>query len=451
MTEITDSSLNILDPPIYDNSVESWQFQDYCPQSQDNLNQLGTPIEIVINASDTYIQPSKSYLVIKGQLVRGDNNNAYDANTQITLINNAIMFLFSEIRYSIGGMIMERIANPGQATSMIGCLRYNDGYSTSAGLKWCWSKDTTDNANSHEFIASQAAPDVGYTPGKNINYNHGFATRQALLMSANPRGTFSFLIPFDHLFGFAEYDKVIFGVKHVLSLTRKTSDNEAIHRAAGVTDGKVRLTNITWRVPFVKMEVTKLMELREIIQSKHSIPVTFSARTGESISVTQGVQNFDWRLSVTSGIEKPRWIIVGFQSNRNTTQEQNPAVFDHVNLSNAYVTLNGERYPTNDFVTDFQTNDHSILFDMFDNFQREYYGINIGTQVNFTSFKNLFPIIVFDVRRQSERLKSGVIDMMIRFRFAQGVPANTIAYATIISDRAYKLTSDGKNLTILSY
>ena len=88
---------------------------------------------------------------------------------------------------------------------------------------------------------------------------------------------------------------------------------------------------------------------------------------------------------------------------------------------------------------------------MFDSFKKECYRSRDGTQVNFTTFKTLFPIIVFDVRRQSERLKSGVIDIQLKFNFTQGVPANTMAYATIISDRAYRFTSDGTNLTMLTY
>src|SRR6185436_11478902 len=298
--------------------------------------------------------PSKSSVVVKGQLVRNDNDNVYAANAQVTLVNNAITFLFSECRYSIGGTIMERIANPGQITSMLGYLYYNDDYSSTSGLKWCWSKDKTDNADTNEFMASQAAPVAGYIPVRNPNYNKGFADRQALLMSATPRGSFSFVIPLEHLFGFAEYDKIIYGVKHTLTLTRNGSDNYAIHRAGGVPDGKIKLMNITWRVPVVRTEVGELMKLRQIIVDKRTIPVSFSARTGESISVTPGVVNFDWRIAVSSGVEKPRWIIVGFQANKHMSQEQNPAVFDHVNLSNAYVTLNGERYPSNDFVTNFQ-------------------------------------------------------------------------------------------------
>jgi hypothetical protein len=41
--------------------------------------------------------------------------------------------------------------------------------------------------------------------------------------------------------------------------------------------------------------------------------------------------------------------------------------------------------------------------------------------------------------------------MQLNFTFNDVVPADTTAYSIIISDRRFKLKSDGKNVTILSY
>ena len=231
-------TLNILEEPVYDNNIESFQYFDYTPQSQHNLDTHGSAIVIDIHANDTYVQPSKSYLIIKGQLLKHDNT-IYDANDQITLVNNGMMYLFSSMQYNIGGNEMETIFNPGQTTSMISYLSQPDDYSTSAGLKTCWCKDTANEADSVEFTRSQQAPVAGYVPTKSLTYNQGFAARRAFLMSSNPRGGFSFVIPFEHMFGFSEYDKVIYGVKHTLTLTRNISDNLCIHRANGVANEKL--------------------------------------------------------------------------------------------------------------------------------------------------------------------------------------------------------------------
>ena len=80
-----------------------------------------------------------------------------------------------------------------------------------------------------------------------------------------------------------------------------------------------------------------------------------------------------------------------------------------------------------------------------------YYGIDIllaGSAVNPISFKSLYTIHVFDVSKQSEWL-TGVVDLTVRMEFCAVVPANTLAYALVISDRMLKLKSDGSKMSVL--
>ena len=68
-------------------------------------------------------------------------------------------------------------------------------------------------------------------------------------------------------------------------------------------------------------------------------------------------------------------------------------------------------------------------------------------------FKSLYPLFVFDVSKQSEKLKTSVSDIHIKAFFnsdpAGGVnpPVNTMAYAVIISDRLFHFVSDGSKIT----
>ena len=61
--------------------------------------------------------------------------------------------------------------------------------------------------------------------------------KKHIINNSNPKGTFSFKIPLKYIFGFCEdYDKVLYGLKHTLTLT-KNDDNDAILRAANNVDG----------------------------------------------------------------------------------------------------------------------------------------------------------------------------------------------------------------------
>ena len=48
--------------------------------------------------------------------------------------------------------------------------------------------------------------------------------------------------------------------------------------------------------------------------------------------------------------------------------------------------MNHVKYPSEDLIINFPTNDYALLYEMFDSFEKEYYGFNslVGeTQVNF--------------------------------------------------------------------
>ena len=54
-----------------------------------------------------------------------------------------------------------------------------------------------------------------------------------------------------HIFGFCEdNDKIVYGLKHNLTLVRKT-DDDAIFRLAAAGAGKVSLDKISWFMPHV--------------------------------------------------------------------------------------------------------------------------------------------------------------------------------------------------------
>ena len=56
---------------------------------------------------------------------------------------------------------------------------------------------------------------------------------------------------------------------------------------------------------------------------------------------------------------------------------------------------------------------------------------------------------LFDVSKQSEKLKYSTTDIQIKMHFNTNVPANTQAYAVIISDRLINFQSDGNKFSVV--
>jgi len=131
-TAVHDEMLDINEPHLYHESISSMNFHEYTPQTQANNNTAGQQISMIINNQDIYTLPSKYYISFKGQIRRADNNDAYVAANEITLINNAIMYHFTGIKCELGNTTIEFINYPGQTTSMLGYLSYLYDFSTSA-------------------------------------------------------------------------------------------------------------------------------------------------------------------------------------------------------------------------------------------------------------------------------------------------------------------------------
>ena len=424
-----ESILQFHDKYDVDDSIMSYEYHEYQPISGTQLNSAGQ-ITITIENQDEFFHPRRSYLVVEGKLVK-ENNTPYVDDDMIALTNNGIMFLFSNLKYDLSGQEIESVNHPGQASTLLGMVKYSPNFSKGPGMNQCWYPDTSNEA----AVA-----------------NSGFTVRHSyLIQKPNPKGTFSFAIDLEHMLGFCEdYEKVIYGFRHTLTLVR-TSNSNAIYRAAGVDEGKTELTKIEWMMPRVQPSDVKKFTLYKSIESKSTLESAFRMRQCDMISLP-ATSSFTWRLGVRSAPEKPRYIIIGLQTAKSGQQERNPAIFDHCNTTNMYVVLNSTRYPATDFNANFTKNQYSRFYKELVDFRLKYYGIDTmlgNTCVHPNTYKELFPLFVFDVSKQSERLNQGVVDITVKMEFGENVRADTDAYAVVISDRVLKFQSDGKKMNVV--
>ena len=441
------SILGITDPILKDNSIDRYEEFAYEPITGSNLNSPGQDIRINIETQDIFTHPSESYLIIKGRLLK-DDGTAYAHANRVALVNNGIMYLFKRIRYDLSGQDIENIMNVGQATTMLGLLKYPDDFSKSKGLNQLWYKDTKNTT---------------ILETDNANFNVGFKVRHDYIFGKNngdvdPIGTFSFRIPLKHIFGFCEdYDKVVYGLKHTLTLTRD-NNNTAIFRvendAAGnpFPNGQVLLSDIIWYMPHVTPADEDKMKLYKIIERKEKIPVGYRMIQCDNAIIPQNSRNFSWRLAVKSSPEVPRFIIIGFQQDGVNKQTTNPSTFAHLNVTNMYVMLNSMRYPVADYNIDFLKNHFSRVYGDVTNFRSKFFNMDeliSNPNINPSDYKDLYTLFLFDVSKQSEKLKYSTTDIQVKMSFGRNTPANTQAYAVIISDRLINFQSDGNKFSVV--
>ena len=436
------------DIPV-DDSIYDYEYKEYNPIAGTNLNRGS--IVITIESQDIYTHPAESFLIIDGRLIKlavggGGADIPYDEDALISLINNGMMYLFSDVRYHLASHEIEVLQNPGYATTMLGLLKYPDDFNKSQGLNQLWVPDTPVADNNIANIE-----------------NLGFKKRENhIINDSNPRGTFSFKIPLKHFLGFCEdYKKILYGMQQKLTLTRSGNIQDSIFRVNAVDEGRVLIDKISWFMPHVIPSDAYRLQLDKVIEKKEKIPVGYRMLQCDSTQIPTNIKEFTWRLGVKSSPDIPRFIIIGFQSDKNNRQTRNPAIFDNLFVRNIYVTLNAKRYPDTDYENDFTTNKYSRIYGDASLFRKKFFNMDelvSNPGIDPKNYKHIYPLYLFDVSKQSEKLKTSVSDIHIK-AFFNPAPApvgaappanpgaNTLAYAVIISDRLFHFVSDGSKIT----
>ena len=425
------------DIPV-DDSIYDYEYKEYNPIAGTNLNRGS--IVITIEAQDIYTHPAESFLIIDGELRKSARNPAgevqhYGNGDTVTLINNGMMYLFSDVRFRLASHEIEVLQNPGQATTMLGLLKHPDDFTKSQGLNQLWVPDTP-------IVNNNTA---------NKDNNEGFKQRFKYIINepAIP-GTFNFKIPLKHFLGFCEdYKKILYGMQQRLTLTRSGNINDPIFRDGGDA-GEIHINNIRWFMPHVIPSDAYRLQLDKIIEKKEKIPVGYRMLQCDSTQVPAASTNFTWRLGVKSSPDIPRFIIVGFQTDKSNQQDKNPAIFNHLSVRNIYVTLNAKRYPDTDYDNNFTTNQYSRIYGDAALFRKKFFNMDelvSNSGIEPIAYKNIFPLFLFDVSKQSEKLKTSVSDIHIKATFGGNPGANVMGYAFIISDRLFHFVSDGSKIT----
>ena len=124
--------LQFTETPLIDESIKEYEYHEYEPITGTSLNN-GGDIRISIESQDVFTLPSESYLIFEGRLTKADGTPYSNADV-VALTNNAIMHLFSRIEYHLSNQLIESLIYLGQATTMLGLLKYPDDFSKAQGL-----------------------------------------------------------------------------------------------------------------------------------------------------------------------------------------------------------------------------------------------------------------------------------------------------------------------------
>ncbi|XP_060855268.1 uncharacterized protein LOC132932943 [Metopolophium dirhodum] len=399
-----DSYLDVTADYVDDCKITQKSYHSFTPYSSTPLS-YNEEIRINVQNMDSYTLPCDSYIFIEVKI-----NKPADAVGEVRFSNNELAFLFSEMRYEINGIEIQKLKSPGVAS----CLKAYCSYTP-------YDLNTLDN--------------VAWDSAMDSEDNKNFMTNNI----------FSGCIPLKHVFGFCEdYKKILLNCNQQLILNRASTDLDAIHvvgeGATAAVDKKkkitIELTKVAWKMPIFRVSDKEKLKLLKVLDSRKTLLCAFRIWDLCEYPVLPRNTSHSWTVKSSSWLEKPRFVLFGLQTDRKKNIENDAGRFDLCQLKNLKVHLNSKVYPYEDFRADFKNNTTSILYKAYTDFQKSYYERDYCEPLlSKHIFQNYVPIVVVDLSYQNDNVKSSTVDLRIDFETDTVIPEKTSAYCLILHDQ----------------
>lgn len=379
--------LNVGSSVKFDNSIIKKEYHTYTPYTQAFGN--NDEIRIAIQSQDLYVLPSESYILMEvdATFVEGQ------AQAEADFIHGYAPFFFSEIRYELNGVEIDRCRNPGI---------------TSVLKRYTAFRDPTLAVDlmMHEQGRIQAR-------------------------------TYRIIIPLNTIFGLADdYRKIIMNAKHELILIRSRSDSKVYRCATSAVNFNVK--KISWKIPHIQLSDQSKLRMLRYLERNRTVNVPY--RSWELYELPQVPQatKHNWTVKTATNASKPRYVIVGFLTDRagNAAQARMTTYFDNCDISDVKLYLNNDVFPYGNLDTKFTEDNYQELLMAVSRMQSSYYGALAPKNplaVAFESFKSR-PVHVFDCSNTDDSLLNSTVDVRIEINARANIPANTQAFCLIIHD-----------------
>lgn len=137
-----------------------------------------------------------------------------------------------------------------------------------------------------------------------------------------------------------------------------------------------------------------------------------------------------------ASLERPRYIILAFQTGRKDKAKSDIALFDNCNLRSLRVWLNSTCFPYDCLRCDFGKDDYTEAYQAYSDFQTSFYNRKTTSEPisNYSAFKNK-TLFIIDCSKQEEAVKSSTVDVQVEFESDIIFPPATRAYCLIVHDR----------------
>lgn len=383
--------LNIGGTVKSDDSIVKKEYHTYTPYTQSYGN--NDEIRIAIQSQDLYVLPSESYILLEAAVTFTQPAQGQPALVPVSFVDSFIAFFFSEIRYELNGVEIDRSKNPGITSNL------------------------------KRFAAHR--------------FNNLVPLSRMYDGTVVAQRTYRFMLPLSSIFGFAEdYNKIVMNAKHELILVRSRNDANTYSGGDGATSYvNFNFRKVHWKIPHIQLSDHSKLRMLRYLDKKRIINLPFRSWELYEIPQLPGADKHIWSVKTATSLNKPRYIIVGFQTNRNNVATASSSQFDHCNVSDIKLFLNNDVFPYNNLDTNFGDSNYQELYASLLHIQLSYYQKNSVNPFAMTlpEFLNR-PLFAFDCSRSDDSLMNSTVDVRLEINSRANIPAGTSAFCLIIHD-----------------
>ena len=417
----------LLDNEPLDNIITKRDFTKLYHRQGDQLNPSDQNKEFNFGENNNYQQIGNAYLEFNITVRKNDTTKLHN-DDPIRLVNNGFAYCFKEARLStsLGGDI-EINKFCGQISTIMRAISNKDGDLLSQ----------FDNINENDIPVLNRLADLPVqtrdTPHQKMLINNH--------IDAN-RGKIKGYLYLEDIFGFCKTFKKVtknFG----FHLQFKTNDSQDIIYTSMTDDINVTINNLCLYVPNLIPSVETQVMFNEATQNNYKISYDewFTERRIISDTITQ------LDIGSSQNVQSPKFLVGAHQTKDRidgAISTKNVAIFDNLDLQKYYIEIDGQRYPRDSSLMNYEQNDYIEQYKDLKLFFKEYIGEQLLSPIiSYPDMKTKYAIEIIDLRHQSDRLTPKKIQLFLEYVAG---PENARFFLILIRRRKIELISDGNKL-----
>ncbi len=390
----TEEKLSLFSTPKWNDSIVREEVHTYYPHTRSfDKNDV---IEITINQQDAFISFYESSFCIEGsvEVIGGEIADS------CALTSNFGLFLFESISYDLCGTELEKVREPGLNSYIRGLLLCN-----------------TNN--------SKALEPSGWSYPLDSN-------------SISKKTSFNIRIPLKFIFGiFDDYQRILMG-KHKFTLVRSRSDNNC-YKATGQKSLSLNISSIELKAKHIFPNDLVKLQLLENLNKDSALFIPFRKWSLFELPSLNASNKEIWSVKNSLNLEKPRYLIICFQTNRKNNPKSSATAFDLIDLSYLRAYLNSEVYPHEAMRFNSASGNWTEAYQAYVDFQKSYFNKNTPEPLMTQDEFLLKPIFVIDCSKQNDSIQQSTVDLKLEFETSKiAFPTNTRAYCVVINDSCFE-------------